>query len=116
MGCKIFSALIKLKVPRSSIPAVTHVDFSARLQTVHEDTNARYHKLIKKFSEFTGCPLVVNTSFNVRGEPIVCTPEDALKCFMGNGLDLLVIGNFMLSKDEQPVHLSDQYYSHYDLD
>lgn len=115
-GVQNLFGIDKLNVPRSSIPAVTHVDFSARLQTVHEDTNARYHKLIKKFSEFTGCPLVVNTSFNVRGEPIVCTPEDALKCFMGNGLDLLVIGNFMLSKDEQPIHLSDQYYSHYDLD
>lgn len=115
-GQKKLYGIEKLNVPRSSIPAVTHVDYSARLQTVHKETNPRYHKLIKKFSDITGCPLVVNTSFNVRGEPIVCTPEDAFRCFMGNDLDLLVIGNFILSKDEQAAHLSDRYFGSENLD
>jgi carbamoyltransferase len=91
----------KLKVPRSEIPAVTHVDYSARIQTVHWETNARYHALISAFKERTGCPVIVNTSFNVRGEPIVCTPEDAFHCFMGTEIDALAIGNCFLLKEMQ---------------
>ena len=91
----------KLNVQRSNIPAVTHVDYSARIQTVHEETHPQYHALITKFKELTGCPIVVNTSFNVRGEPIVCTPEDAFRCFMGTDTELLVIGNVILHKDRQ---------------
>ena len=91
----------KLKVPRSEIPAVTHVDYSARIQTVHWETNARYHALISAFKERTGCPVIVNTSFNVRGEPIVCTPEDAFHCFMGTEIEALAIGNCFLLKEMQ---------------
>jgi len=92
----------KLNIPRSDIPAVTHVDYSARIQTVHKETNLRYHKLISKFEEKTGCATIVNTSFNVRGEPIVCTPEDSYRCFMRTEMDMLVIDNFLLQKNEQP--------------
>ncbi len=92
----------KLNVPRSSIPAVTHVDYSARIQTVHAETNPRYHQLISAFYELTGCPVIVNTSFNVRGEPIVCTPEDAYRCFMRTEMDVLVLENYVLYKTEQP--------------
>ena len=92
----------KLEIPRSDIPAVTHVDYSARIQTVDGKNNERYYRLIKIFYENTGCPMVVNTSFNVRGEPIVCTPEDAYICFMRTGMDTLVLGDFVLSKKEQP--------------
>lgn len=106
----------KLNIKRSEIPAVTHVDYSARVQTVHADTNPRYHALIAKFKEFTGCPVVVNTSFNVRGEPIVCTPTDAFKCFMGTGLDVLVIGNFFLQKQAQDSSLAENYREKYGLD
>jgi len=91
----------KLNVVRSEIPAVTHVDYSARVQTVHQETNPRYHALISAFKAITGCPVVVNTSFNVRGEPIVCTPEDAFECFMGTDLEVLVIGDCLLLKEEQ---------------
>ena len=91
----------KLNIKRSSIPAVTHVDYSARIQTVHKETNPKYHALISKFKEKTGCSVVVNTSFNVRGEPIVNTPTDAYKCFMGNDLELLVIGNCVIEKKHQ---------------
>jgi carbamoyltransferase len=91
----------KLNVPRSSIPAVTHVDYSARIQTVHNQTNPRFHSLLSRFRDRTGCPVLVNTSFNVRGEPIVCTPEDAFRCFMGTELDVLAIGNSILRKHEQ---------------
>ena len=91
----------KLNVPRSEIPAVTHVDYSARVQTVHEDTNPRYHALLSAFERKTGCPVLVNTSFNVRGEPIVCTPEDAFRCFMGSELDALAAGNCYLRKESQ---------------
>ena len=91
----------KLNVPRSSIPAVTHVDYSARIQTVHRETNPRYHALLSAFKERTGCPVLVNTSFNVRGEPIVCTPEDAFRCFMGTGIEVLVAENCLLRKEEQ---------------
>lgn len=91
----------KLNVVRSDLPAITHVDYSARLQTVHEETNPRYHKLIEQFEKNTGCAVIINTSFNVRGEPIVCSPEDAYKCFMRTNIDYLVLGNFLLSKDDQ---------------
>lgn len=92
----------KLNIPKSKIPAVTHVDYSARIQTVHRKTNPRYHKLIEKFAQKTGCPVIVNTSFNVRGEPIVCTPEDSFRCFMRTEMDVLVIDDFILYKSEQP--------------
>ena len=88
----------KLNVPRSDIPAVTHVDYSARVQTVHRETNPRFHALISRFRSITGCPVLVNTSFNVRGEPIVCTPEDAFRCFMGTEIDVLVAGDCLLEK------------------
>ena len=91
----------KLNVPRSDIPAITHVDYSARIQTVHRDTNPRYHKLLSAFKTRTGCPVLVNTSFNVRGEPIVCTPEDSFRCFMGTGIEALAIGNCLLRKEAQ---------------
>ena len=106
----------KLNVPRSSIPAVTHVDYSARIQTVHEDTNPRYHALISAFKDKTGCPVVVNTSFNVRGEPIVCTPEDAFRCFMGTELDMLAIGNCILWKADQDPALKLDYKDAFELD
>ncbi len=106
----------KLNVPRSSVPAITHVDYSARIQTVHADTNPRYHALISRFNELTGCPLVVNTSFNVRGEPIVCTPEDAFRCFMGTELDVLVVENYLLIKEEQDPALKENYEQRYELD
>src|SRR4029077_13484777 len=93
--------LERLNVPRSDIPAVTHVDYSARVQTVHAETNPRYHALLETLKRRTGCSVLINTSFNVRGEPIVCTPEDAFQCFMGTQLDGLVIGNCFLSKAEQ---------------
>ena len=91
----------KLNVARSEIPAVTHVDYSSRIQTVHKETNYKYHKLISLFEEKTSCPMVVNTSFNVRGEPIVCTPEDSYRCFMRTEMDVLAIGNYVLLKNEQ---------------
>ncbi|MDB9872196.1 carbamoyltransferase [Alphaproteobacteria bacterium] len=106
----------KLNVPRSSVPAITHVDYSARIQTVHADTNPRYHSVIAKFKEKTGCPLIVNTSFNVRGEPIICTPEDAFKCFMGTELDILAVGNYLLIKEDQDEALKENYEERYDLD
>ncbi|MEO6185331.1 MAG: carbamoyltransferase [Steroidobacteraceae bacterium] len=106
----------KLNVPRSSIPAVTHVDYSARVQTVHARSNPRYHQLITAFKQLTGCPVIVNTSFNVRGEPIVSTPEDAFRCFMGTGLDLLVVGNAVLLKSEQSPELVADYKNRYELD
>ena len=91
----------KLNILRSDIPAVTHIDYSARIQTVHEDTNKLYYELIKKFDEKYNCPVIINTSFNVRGEPIVCTPEDAYRCFMRTHIDYLIIGNYLLDKKEQ---------------
>ena len=106
----------KLNVRRSDIPAVTHVDYSARIQTVHHETNPRYHALISKFNELTGCPVLVNTSFNVRGEPIVESPEDAFRCLMGTGLDLLAIGNSILYRSKQPAHLIEDYKDKYELD
>jgi carbamoyltransferase len=92
----------RLNVKRSSIPAVTHVDYSARVQTVHRETNPRFHALLSEFHRITGCPVVVNTSFNVRGEPIVCTPDDAYRCFMNTDIDVLILGNALLLKEEQP--------------
>jgi carbamoyltransferase len=106
----------KLNVARSSIPAVTHVDYSARIQTVHKQTNPRYHALISRFRELTGCPVLVNTSFNVRGEPIVCTPEDAYHCFMGTDIEVLAVGNAYLEKARQPEHLKTRYEDRFDLD
>ena len=106
----------KLNIKRSSIPAVTHVDYSARIQTVHKKTNPKYHALITKFKEKTGCSVVVNTSFNVRGEPIVCTPEDAFRCFMGTELDLLVVGNCVLRKEDQNKLLLEDYKEKYEMD
>lgn len=106
----------KLNVPRSEIPAVTHVDYSARIQTVHETTNPKYYKLIDKFYQITGCPVVVNTSFNVRGEPIVNTPEDAFHCLMGTDMDFLAVGNCILHKDKQDPALAKDYKNLYDLD
>jgi carbamoyltransferase len=106
----------KLNIVRSEIPAVTHVDYSARVQTVHEDTNPLYYRLLKRFKALTGCPVLVNTSFNVRGEPIVCTPEDAFRCFMGNELDVLVVGNCVLAKQEQNQDLKQDYSQAFDLD
>jgi carbamoyltransferase len=106
----------KLNVPRSSIPAVTHVDYSARVQTVHADTNPLYHRLISRFKARTGCPVLVNTSFNVRGEPLVCTPEDAFRCFMGTGIEVLVVGNCLLLKSEQDPALKLDYKDAFELD
>jgi carbamoyltransferase len=91
----------KLNIVRSDIPAITHVDYSARLQTVHKETNPRYYKLIEQFENETACAVIINTSFNVRGEPIVCTPEDAYKCFMRTNIDYLVLGNYLLAKEDQ---------------
>ncbi len=106
----------KLNVSRSEIPAVTHIDYSARIQTVSEATNPLFHRLLREFKRLTGCPVLVNTSFNVRGEPIVCTPEDAFRCFMGNELDLLVIGNCVLRKADQDASLKQDYSSAFELD
>ncbi len=107
----------KLNVPRSKIPAITHVDYSARVQTVHPETNPRYYDLIKHFEQRTGCPVVVNTSFNVRGEPIVCTPEDAYRCFMRTEMDYLVLENFLLAKPEQPEwEKNDAWQDEFELD
>jgi carbamoyltransferase len=106
----------KLNVPRSDIPAVTHVDYSARVQTVHRETNPRYHALLGRFKELTGCPVLVNTSFNVRGEPIACSPEDAFRCFMGSEIDVLVVGNCFLRKDHQAPALRLDYRDRFDPD
>ncbi|NNF78032.1 MAG: hypothetical protein HKN05_08390, partial [Rhizobiales bacterium] len=106
----------KLNVPRSSIPAITHVDYSARVQTVSKRTNPRYHALISAFEEKTGCPVLVNTSFNVRGEPIVCTPEDAFRCFMGTDIETLVVGNCLMEKDAQDPALKQDYKDAFELD
>lgn len=108
--------IAKLNVPRSDIPAVTHVDYSARIQTVHSNTNPRYHALLSAFKERTGCPVIVNTSFNVRGEPIVCTPEDAFRCFMGTEIETLAIGNCFLRKENQDPKLTLNYKDAFELD
>ena len=106
----------KLNVVRSEIPAVTHVDYSARIQTVHAETNPRYHALLSAFKRRTGCSVLVNTSFNVRGEPIVCTPEDAFRCFMGTEMETLVIGNCVLHKSAQDASLAKDYKDRFELD
>jgi len=106
----------KLNIKRSSIPAITHVDYSARIQTVHKETNSRYYDLIKEFKKITNCPVLVNTSFNVRGEPIVCSIEDAFNCFMGTNLDILVIEDFILYKDLQDKSLIKDYKNKFELD
>tara|TARA_A100001015_G_scaffold43099_1_gene47262 strand:- start:1558 stop:3396 length:1839 start_codon:yes stop_codon:yes gene_type:complete len=106
----------KLNVMRSLVPAITHVDYSARIQTVHADTNPKYYAVISKFKEKTGCPIVVNTSFNVRGEPIICTPKDAFKCFMGTEMDVLAIGNHLLYKEHQVRDFEENYTNIYELD
>jgi carbamoyltransferase len=108
--------LERLKIPRSDIPAATHVDGSARIQTVHRETNPRFHDLLSAFAARTGCPVLVNTSFNVRGEPIVCTPDDAFRCFMGTGLDSLAIGNCFLRKADQDDSLRRQYEQQFEAD
>ena len=106
----------KLNVPRSEIPAVTHIDYSARVQTVHRETNPLFHSLLETFKQRTGCPVLVNTSFNVRGEPIVCTPEDAFRCFMGSEIETLVIGNCVLHKEQQNPALKLDYKHAFELD
>ena len=106
----------KLNVPRSQIPAVTHIDYSSRIQTVHSDTNPRYHRLLSEFKRQTGCPVLVNTSFNVRGEPIVCLPEDAFRCFMGSEIDALAVGNCLLRKEAQDPALKLDYKDRFELD
>ena len=106
----------KLNIKRSSIPAITHVDYSARIQTVHKQTNPKYYDLIKEFKKNTNCPVLVNTSFNVRGEPIVCSVEDALNCFMGTNLDILVIEDYILFKNQQDKSLIKDYKNKFELD
>jgi carbamoyltransferase len=106
----------KLNIKRSKIPAITHVDYSARIQTVHPETNPKYYSLIKRFHEITGCPILVNTSFNIRGEPIVCTIKDAFNCFMGTDLDILVCENYILYKEKQDKKLIKNYKAKFDLD
>jgi carbamoyltransferase len=106
----------KLNIKRSEIPAVTHVDYSARIQTIHKETNPKYYELVKKFKQKTNCPVIVNTSFNVRGEPIVNTPKDAFNCFMGTNLDVLVIGNCFMKKKDQDKSLKKDYSSSFELD
>ena len=115
MKKKLFG-IDKLNIVRSSIPSVTHVDYSARIQTVHKETNPLYYNLMLKFYELTSCPVIINTSFNVRGEPIVCTIEDAFRCFMGTELDMLVCGNSILYKDKQDLKLYENYENKYSLD
>ena len=106
----------KLNIKRSSIPAITHVDYSARIQTVHKETNLKYYNLINEFKKITDCPILVNTSFNVRGEPIVCSVEDAFNCFMGTNLDILAIENYLLIKDDQDKSLLKDYKNKFELD
>ena len=106
----------KLNIKRSSIPAITHVDYSARIQTVHKETNPKYYDLINEFKKITNCPVIVNTSFNVRGEPIVCSVEDAFNCFMGTNLDILVIEDFILFKNDQDKSLLKDYKNKFELD
>jgi carbamoyltransferase len=113
------SGLDRLKAIRSQVPAITHVDYSARVQTVDEKRHGRYYRLIKRFKEKTGCPVIINTSFNVRSEPIVCSPDHAYRCFMACNMDVLVLENFVLLKEQQPQvdkKEIDAYLSRFDLD
>jgi carbamoyltransferase len=110
---------IRVSVPRSTVPAITHVDYSARIQTVDADRHGRFYHLLRRFYELTGCPVIVNTSFNIRGEPIVCTPEDAFRCFMATDIDCLVLEHYLLMKNSQPAALvqdSESYRAKYTLD
>jgi carbamoyltransferase len=113
---KALFGIEKLNIPRSKIPAVTHVDYSARVQTVHAETNPLYYALLSRFKARTGCPVLVNTSFNIRGEPIVCTPEDGFRCFMGTEIEVLVVGNCFLLKEEQDLTLKQDYRRSFALD
>src|SRR5215207_5967787 len=113
---KALFGIDKLNVPRSSLPAVTHVDYSARIQTVHRETNPKFHALIDSFKEKTGTPVLVNTSFNVRGEPIVGSPEDAFRCFMGTDIEVLAVGNCFLRKEEQDQSLKRDYAKAFEPD
>ena len=106
----------KLNIKRSEIPATTHVDYSARIQTVHKETNPKYYNLLAKFKNKTGCPVIINTSFNIRGEPIVNSPTDAFNCFMGTDLDALAIGNCYLIKKDQNKNLNVKYSDKFELD
>ncbi len=110
---------IRVSVPRSKVPAITHVDYSARVQTVDPHRHGRYYRMMRRFYELTGCPVIVNTSFNIRGEPIVCTPADAFRCFMATDMDCLVLEDYLLIKEEQPASLredADAYRAQYSLD
>ena len=113
---KVYNLIERINEKRSTIPSVTHVDFSARIQTVSKKTNRLFHKLIKKFKEDTGCSVLINTSFNIRGEPIVCNVEDAFRCFLGTNLDYLVFGNIILEKKLQSESLNIDYKKEYELD
>ena len=106
----------KLNIKKSTVPAITHVDYTARIQTVHKETNEKYYNLINKFFELSGCPILVNTSFNIRGEPIVCSIKDAFKCFMGTNLDVLVCENILLLKEDQDKSIIKNYQSEFELD
>ena len=106
----------KLNIKRSSLPAITHIDYSARIQTVNGKFNKRYYDLLKDFYKISGCPVIVNTSFNIRGEPIVCSIEDAYRCFMGTNLDVLVCENYVMFKEEQNKNLLKEYKSQFELD
>jgi carbamoyltransferase len=110
---------IRVSVPRSTLPAITHVDYSARIQTVDPDRHGRFYRLMRRFYELTGCPVIVNTSFNIRGEPIICTPEEAYRCFMATDIDCLVLEDFVLMKETQPSGLlqdAEAYKSQFALD
>ena len=110
---------IRVSVPRSKVPAITHVDYSARIQTIDPERHGRFYRLMQRFYAVTGCPVLVNTSFNIRGEPIVCTPEDAYRCFMATDIDCLVLENYVLMKELQPaglLHDADAYKAQYALD
>ena len=110
---------VRVSVPKSKVPAITHVDYSARIQTVDKKRHGRFYRLMRRFYELTGCPVIVNTSFNIRGEPIVCNPEDALQCFMATSMDCLVLENYLLMKDSQPAGVledADAYKARYSLD
>jgi carbamoyltransferase len=107
-GAEALWGIDQLNIPRSDVPAITHVDYSARIQTVRRDTNPAYYDIIQAFYRKTGCPVIVNTSFNVRGEPIVCTPADAYRCFMRTNMDVLVLENFILEKGDQPELTKDE--------
>jgi carbamoyltransferase len=112
-----FFGIDKLNIVRSTIPAVTHIDYSARVQTVDKDTSPRFYKLIKAFKRLTGCPVIINTSFNVRGEPIVCKPEEAYTCFMRTHMDYLIMGNYILSKESQkPLEGDSDWQKQFELD